>query len=141
MKNRKGKIYGLSGKYINSKTGKNFEGVVGRIAFRRVSLEILELEDALEKGKDYLNALKKVISSQISDDLDIQFSQELARSRTTLLELIGRYLGVEPEITCNRSTDPFEGSEARARMLIVGLVVSNIFLLAAYSAQLVSLLS
>ncbi|MFM7712062.1 MAG: hypothetical protein ACKO7A_04775, partial [Microcystis sp.] len=71
MKNRKGKIYGLSGKYINSKTGKNFEGVVGRIAFRRASLEILELEDALEKGKALLNALKKVISSQISDDPDI----------------------------------------------------------------------
>ncbi|TRU34682.1 MAG: hypothetical protein EWV50_18100 [Microcystis aeruginosa Ma_MB_F_20061100_S20] len=77
MKNRKVEIHELSGKYSNTKTGKNtttgekFEGVVGRIAFRRVSLEILELEDALEKGKDYLNELTKEISSRISDDPDI----------------------------------------------------------------------
>ncbi|MGV2390062.1 MAG UNVERIFIED_CONTAM: hypothetical protein LVR29_22815 [Microcystis novacekii LVE1205-3] len=70
-------IHELSGKYSNTKTGKNtktgekFEGVVGRIAFRRVSFEILELEDALEKGKDYLNELTKEISSRISDDPDI----------------------------------------------------------------------
>jgi len=76
MKNRKVEIHELSGKYSNTKTGKNtktgekFEGVVGRIAFRRVSLEILELEDALEKGKDYLNELTKEISSHISDDPD-----------------------------------------------------------------------
>jgi hypothetical protein len=71
MKNRKVEIYGLNGKYSNRKTGKNFEGVVGRIAFRRVSTEILELEDALEKGKDYLDELKKEISSQVSNDPDI----------------------------------------------------------------------
>jgi hypothetical protein len=78
MKNRK-VIYGLNGKYSNTKagsnqkTGKTFEGIVGRIAFRRVSPEILELEDALEKGKEYLlDELKKEISDQISsDDPDI----------------------------------------------------------------------
>ena len=69
MKNRKVEIYALNGKYSNTKsgmtfdTGKPFEGVVGRIAFRRVSSETLELDDALQKGKDYLDGLKKQISS------------------------------------------------------------------------------
>ncbi|MFO0138158.1 MAG: hypothetical protein ACK535_09090 [Cyanobacteriota bacterium] len=41
-------IYELNAQYSNTRTGKNFDGVVGRIAFRRISPEILELEDALE---------------------------------------------------------------------------------------------
>jgi hypothetical protein len=57
-----GEFHELKGKYLNSKKGahlnkksqseENFEGVVGRIAFRRVSFELIEIEKALQKVKD-----------------------------------------------------------------------------------------
>lgn len=70
-KNKKEQIYGLKGKYSNTKTGKNFEGVVGRIAFRKVSSEILELEEALEKGRGCLPELKKEIMSRTSEGYEV----------------------------------------------------------------------
>jgi|688.fasta_scaffold467064_1 hypothetical protein len=67
----------LEGNYINAKKGKssnkqsqseeNFEGVVGRVVFRRVSSELIETKEALQKikDKDILVYLHGQVTAQI----------------------------------------------------------------------------
>ena len=72
---KKGEAYELKGSYLNAKRGgyfnsetkseKDFKGVIGRVIFRRVSPKFIEIEEALEKGKGILSELKKEISSRI----------------------------------------------------------------------------
>ena len=72
---KKGEAYELKGSYLNAKRGgyfdqetkseKDFKGVIGRVLFRRVSPKFIEIEEALEKGKGILSELKKEISSRI----------------------------------------------------------------------------
>jgi SMODS-associating 2TM, beta-strand rich effector domain len=80
---KKGEVYELKGSYLNTKRGEyfnqekqseeSFEGVIGRVIFRRVSPELIEIEEVLEKGKVIngksssiaLSELKKEISSRI----------------------------------------------------------------------------
>lgn len=75
-KRGRGKIHELAGTYLNDKRGEylnnesrsqeDFEGVIGRVAFRRVSSEFLDLKEALEKSdKVVLPELHNEINSQI----------------------------------------------------------------------------
>lgn len=74
---KRGKFYELKGNYLNTKRGQrfnkelqsevNFEGVIGRVVFRRVSSKLIEIEEALQKvkDKDVLVELRRELTSQI----------------------------------------------------------------------------
>ena len=72
---KKGEVYELKGSYFNTKRGiyfnpetkseKDFEALIGRVIFRRVSPKLIEIGEVLDKGKDILSELKKEISSRI----------------------------------------------------------------------------
>jgi hypothetical protein len=64
---KKGKFHELGGDYINDKRGKDFRGLVGKILFRRVSHQLIETEEALQKAKDenVLAYLHGVVTAEI----------------------------------------------------------------------------
>jgi hypothetical protein len=63
----KERFHELEGDYINDKRGEDFNGLVGKILFRRISPELIETEEALQnvKDKDVLAHLHKVVKAQI----------------------------------------------------------------------------
>jgi len=63
----KGKFDVLEGDYINDKIGTDFYGLVGKILFRRVSHQLIETEEALQKAKDenVLAYLHGVVTAEI----------------------------------------------------------------------------
>ena len=69
---KKKEIYELTGEYSTTKSGKDrfgkdFNGVAGRIAFRRVSLRILELKEILRESEYHFFEIKKEMTSQIRE--------------------------------------------------------------------------
>lgn len=74
---KRGEFHELKGSYLNTKRGlrfnkesqseENFEGVIGRIVFRRVSSKLIEIGEALQKikNKNVLAELQKELTSQI----------------------------------------------------------------------------
>jgi hypothetical protein len=74
---RTGKVHELKGNYLNRKRGRyfnkkskseeNFEGLVGRVAFRRVSPKLIETKEALQevKNPEVLVHLYREVTAQI----------------------------------------------------------------------------
>lgn len=65
----RGKFHVLEGDYINDKQGANFDGLVGKIVFHRVSPQIIETVEALQKvkGKNVLAELHRVVMAELNE--------------------------------------------------------------------------
>ena len=56
---KKESVYKLKGKYCTTKKIDGYEGIFGRISFRRISSKVLGFSDALAQGQYYLDSLAK----------------------------------------------------------------------------------
>jgi SMODS-associating 2TM, beta-strand rich effector domain len=78
---KRGEFHELKGNYLNTKRGQrfnkesqseeNFEGVIGRVVFRRVSSKLIELKEALREteNNDFLVEIYGELTSQVKGNL------------------------------------------------------------------------
>lgn len=67
-------VYKLTGKYITTKKMDGYEGIFGRIEFRRISPKCLGFSDALVQGEHYLKGLAKDFESNMASRSAASFS-------------------------------------------------------------------